>query len=681
MFDIKLIDIEKPPIPTPASWHNQPGTEAGYGAFQQYVRDNQNQAQASVAAAIKENTADDTEDPAEENAVADLLATRFQDFVALLESYLDDRGGNKNQAEELQGGNGYVVDGGAGDDEIIGGNNANIAGGDGDDDITAGNNANISGDNGDDTISVQNNGAVWGGNGNDTINGYNDLLADGGNGDDIINGYDNLIANGGNGDDTIGGYDNARLNGDNGNDALSGYDNAQLFGGNGNDTLSGYNDSLLKGGRGDDVLSAYRNSRLYGGDGDDVLRGYDGTYANGGRGDDVISGYDNSHLNGGAGNDTIDAYDNAVIDAGSGDDTIDTYDNALINAGAGDDVVHSYAGATVVAGSGDDVVKGGPNSRFYGGAGNDRLSGSLYSALHGGDGDDWISVGTDSMVAGGAGNDRVFATNNAIAAGGTGDDYIHIGENATILYAKGDGHDTIDAKRKSFDEMADLSSGRILFGPDIKAEDLDIVRRGPHLVINVSADDSMTIRNIDAVGSPSLHFTDGSTLNADEIAQLTRVDDSALSEGLKTAGNEIRTGTDGDDSLHAGNRVSVRGGAGNDTVSVGDGSTVYFGRGDGDDTIQGSHVLTRIATQKMDAVNTLENSRVLFDADITPADVTVRRDGEDLVISLNDGSGSLRVPPDMLGQVRAPALEFADGTRFSPQVVNTLADARTNVTA
>lgn len=462
---------------------------------------------------------------------------------------------------------------------------------------------------------------------------------------------------------------------------LEGQDGYRVDGGGGDDTIKAYNDAVINGGDGDDSVTAYNNALVYGGDGNDGVSVGSNSVVWGGNGDDTLFGQDQFLVDGGTGDDVIYAQNNAVVTARSGDDDIRVTDTGVVYAGMGNDTVRSSAGGIVDGGAGDDTIKGDSNSRFFGGAGDDRLHAAQYSALYGGDGDDTLLADKGSLLNGGAGNDRLQANGDAIVAGGTGDDYIRAGANATILFAKGDGRDVIDAMPKAALESHGFTTGRVLFGPDIKAEDLDMVRRGPHLVINVTDSDALVIRNVDDVTLPSLQFEDGSLLSADDIGRLTRTDDSPLSETLLTAGNEVRTGSDGDDEIHALNRVSVRGGAGDDSIVVGRDSTVHFGRGDGNDTLQGLQAFNMSADGQFSIDDHLSSARIRFDADITPNDVTVRRDGDGLLIALNDGSGSLRIPPNIIGGQSTPTLAFADGTQWTAGDVFARADAVTDMSA
>ena len=316
----------------------------------------------------------------------------------------------------------------------------------------------------------------FGTDGNDTIHGYDNLIAAGGAGNDTITGYRNLYALGGDGDDHISGYDNVQAAGNNGNDHIEGYDNLRASGGNGNDRISGY----------------------------------DNMRAEGGNGDDIIDGYDNAIIGGGAGNDRIDTYDNAVIDAGSGDDRVSVYSNATITLGDGD----------------DDAYATGKNNRVDGGEGNDRIRAGINAVVNGGTGNDYITADHNSLIDGGDGDDKIMAAENALVNGGAGDDYIRVGRDSTVLYNKGDGLDALDSS-------VALSASTVQFGPDISVADLNIEKRGDHLVINIGdTGDGIVIRNAIPGNIPTLSFNDGSTMSGGDIAAAAHINDAPVSGRL-----------------------------------------------------------------------------------------------------------------------------------------------------
>jgi len=469
------------------------------------------------------------------------------------------------------------------------------------------------------------------------------------------------------------------------------------------DAINTYNNATVAGRDGDDDISSYNHGVVWGGDGDDDISAYNNTHASGGRGDDRIKAYDNARILGGRGDDLISAYDNAQIASGAGNDRVEIYDNGVVDAGAGHDAVTAYSNATITLGSGNDYAyAGGTNSRINGGLGDDMITGGNNAQLFGGEGDDHIGSRNNALIDAGSGDDRIFTGNNSVVIGGAGDDYARIGDNTSVLFNKGDGWDVIAAMPKSSIGSGTISNSRMLLGPDIAVADLDIVRRGPHLVIGVQGtNDAIVIRNVDTTKIPSLVFSDGTTLSDTDIAAMTRVDDSPLEERLKTAGNKKMLGSSGDDHLSNLADAEVWAGAGTDAISVASDSTVHFGRGDGNDVLRGAlswhgaDIAKQVVpgqtngpytTMKADHTNahgTLDTSRVLFNDDISPDDVTVTFEGNNLIISINGTADTLTIPD--MGRIAdpshirpkqtAPNLEFADGTRWSSADVLAKADA------
>ena len=438
----------------------------------------------------------------------------------------------------------------------------------------------------------------------------------------------------------------------------------------------------------DNHARAYNNASVVGSKGNDHIEAYDNSMIMSGRGDDYVHAYNNAQIATGQGNDEIRVYDNAIIDAGGGHDSVIAYNNATINLGAG----HDYAYA------------GGDNNIIDGGAGDDIITGGNNAILFGGEGNDHIGSRNNALIDGGTGDDHIFTLNNSIVQGGTGNDYIRMGDNTNILFNKGDGWDVIEAQPESSLSSGQLTQNTIQFGPDISLADLDFVRRGPHLVINIkNTDDALVIRNVDKNKTPEIALNDSAPLTDTDIAAMTRIDDSPLEERLKTAGNKKLVGTDGDDNLSNLMHAEVWAGAGNDHITVASESTVHFGRGNGQDSLRGAlswhldDISKAVNINEIDltaprekagfspykASGTLDTSRVLFDEDITPDDVSLSFDGNNLIIKIKGTEDTLTIPD--MGRVEdnshirpnqfTPNLEFADGTYWVSSEVAEKADA------
>ncbi|MBX8489549.1 calcium-binding protein [Pseudomonas cichorii] len=527
-----------------------------------------------------------------------------------------------------------------------------------------------------------------------TLTGFaSDDLIDGGAGDDTLSGAagnDNLA--GGDGADT--------LNGDEGNDLLQGGSgNDILYGGSGNDILDGgAGNDRLDGGAGDDTYLFCKGS------GQDTIY-----YANESRADKVDQvklvdlnaadvsvardGYDLViRINGTT--DTLRVVYHFMSDATAGYQ-IDRiafadgsfWDQTAIKAQVlqGTEADETLAGTSsddiINASAGDDVVNGGSgNDTLSGGSGADTLNGDDGNdVLNGGDGKDTLYGGNGSdQLDGGAGNDMLD--------GGNGDD--------TYLFGKGSGQDSI---YYAYENRADkLDTVKLT---DLNAVDVSVRREGNDLLIRVlGTTDSLRVvshfTNDATYGYQidQIRFADGSIWNqaaiksavlqgtdADETLAGTASDDNidagagddtvsggsgndtlSGNKGADTlngdAGNDLLLGGQGNDILYggAGNDV-LDGGAGNDRLDGGDGDDTYlFAKGAGQDTIYYAY---ENRAGKLDTVKLV---------DLNAADVSVRRDGNDLLIRVLGSTDSLRVVYHFMSDAtygyQIDRIQFADGS-------------------
>ena len=327
---------------------------------------------------------------------------------------------------------------------------------------------------------------------------------------------------------------NAAIDGGGGNNRIIAYDNAGIRSGSGNDVISAYGNAMIDAGDGDNAVDTYNNASIRAGNGNDNIRAYDNARIAAGGGDDVISVYDNATIWADGGNNRIDAYDNASIQTGDGDDEISVYGNARIETGAGNDQVHAYANASVMLGDGDDRAAAGDNSRLDGGTGNDWLSAGKNAQILGGEGDDQLFGRENALLDGGAGDDQLYAFQNALVQGGSGDDYIDVGANSSILFARGDGNDTLASARDRqwsgnatllsnntfMDSLGGLETSTVQFADDIAQEDVKVVLSGDDLVISIAdTSDSITVPGGAKDASiPGLAFADGAVWSPEEVA-------------------------------------------------------------------------------------------------------------------------------------------------------------------
>jgi Ca2+-binding RTX toxin-like protein len=196
--------------------------------------------------------------------------------------------------------------------------------------------------------------------------------------------------------------------------------------------------------------------------------------------------------------------------------------------------------------------------------------------------------------------------------GGEGDDTINgsFGHDEYV-YSRGDGNDTIFAENN-----IEIYRDKIRF-TDINAADVTLARSGNDVIINIAetapgAGDGGSISLTGAlkdrlVNIGEVIFADGMVWSAGEIA-------SGLHQA--TNGNDTILGFDVGET--------IRGGQGNDVIDGRRGSdTIVYARGDGNDSITDSDTV-------YGSTDTL-----LFE-DIASTEVTIVRDGDDLVIIINE---------------------------------------------
>ena len=385
--------------------------------------------------------------------------------------------------------------------------------------------------------------------------------------------------------------------------------NDTILGGNGADVLlGGDGNDFIDGNQGNDVafMGAGDDRFVWNpGDGSDVIEGQAGTdvmqfdganiaeqfalSANGGRlrftrdianivmdTDDVetvevnaLGGADRITVNDLSGTDVKDVRVNLAATGGAGDAAADTV--AVQGTNAGDNASFALiGGATVVQGltakvhvqgaeagldrlvlnlaGGDDVLNaaglpaGAAALVADGGAGNDQLTGS---------------AAADELL-GGEGNDRLLgAAGNDTLRGGLGDDVL-IG---------GDGDDQM---------FGDDGNDRLIWNP---GDDTDLFEGG-------AGTDTAEVNGGGAAETFSL------TANGDRV-RIDRLDPAPFSVDAGTVENVVINMNGGDDAFSAaGNlaalvRLTVDGGAGNDSLRGGNGADVLLG-GDGNDFIDGN---------------------------------------------------------------------------------------------
>jgi trimeric autotransporter adhesin len=517
-------------------------------------------------------------------------------------------------------------------------------------------------------------------------------------------GADVILGKGGNdsisgvgGDDTIdGGLGNDTLRGDDGNDSLVGAGgDDSLDGGLGNDTVVG--------GDGNDLVSAAGGEDFIdGGAGNDTLRGGDGN-------DWLVGGLGMDSLDGNAGADTFDGRGDGAADRFNGGTGGDVYlfgrgsgaDEVLDDGGAGTvDIVRIDAG---VAPS-DVRVTSSFTLTINGTADSLRL---IYAATADAYRIERIEFADGTVWDEAALRTRFFA--DAMTTGGdwiTGwdaaDDDIDGGAGADTLYGLG-GNDTL---RNGETLYGGTGSDTYVFSAWTNATIYETAQATAHTdaivlpvdvtpaqvkLFNASTDDliltrsgssgNLTVSQFFATPAggqqvEEVRFADGTVWTASQLfaqrVAVTEGDDPSVYgfgwndtiDGLGghdaiwgRGGNDSLSGGTGNDSLYGDSSSSaaagdgndtVDGGAGNDTLYGGGGNDTYrFGRGRGVDTIN-------------EAAGT---DRVLLDAGVLPADISLFRLGTSLVLAVDQGPTQLTVAGHFSSTAnQIESIEFADGT-------------------
>jgi Ca2+-binding RTX toxin-like protein len=377
-----------------------------------------------------------------------------------------------------------------------------------------------------------------------------------------------------------------------------------------------------------------------------------------------------------AGNDVVEGFVLADrFEASAGNDVLrggDSGDTYVFGFGSGQDRIEETVG-NVMYGD-DDVVEFGPEVRpqdvSVGRTGDDLIftlttGDSLrivnqfgyytdyrwndVESFRFADGTTWSEDDLKArLLAGTPGNDTIigFSSPDTIR-GGLGDDALQGGDGGdTYLFDIGDGQDVI---RETVGFVAIGDDDRIRFGPGITLANLNFSRNGNDLTISIAGtSDQIRIEgqfsyytNYVWNDVETLEFADGSTFTDAQIrARLT----------IGSAQAETITGFYSDDVLI--------GGAGDDVLRGGDGADTYrFDLGFGHDRVEESVGFVTIS----------DFDTVEFGPGITPADLVVTRDLNDIVISAFGGSGSIRI----VGQQASTSgftwsdierVRFADGT-------------------
>ena len=450
----------------------------------------------------------------------------------------------------------------------------------------------------------------------------------------------------------------------------------------------------------DNVSGTNYDDTIYGKGGNDTIYGYSGN-------DTLIGGKGNDRLEGSYGDDTY------IWNLGDGFDTIYDYnggntDNDTIKFGEGisfEDLSFERDGNSLIIHVNNDRTQGIKIQDYYSSTyykveklefadgtiietstitvATDRSDALAAQNITGTDNNDTLTGGNfgdtlsgnsgDDVVDGKGGNDTIYGySGNDTLIGGKGNDRLEgsYGDD-TYIWNLGDGFDTI------YDyNGGNTDNDTIKFGEGISFEDLSFERDGNSLIIYVNNDKTQGIKIQDYYSSYSqvekLKFANGTIVETSTIAVTTDRSDALAAQDITgtdnndtlTGGNfgDTLTGNDGDDVID--------GGAGNDTLKGNSGNDTLIG-GKGNDRLEGSYGDDTYIWNLGDGFDTIydynggntDNDTIKFGEGISFEDLLFERDGNDLVIYVNnDKTQGITIQNYYSGYSQVEKLEFADGT-------------------
>ncbi len=468
------------------------------------------------------------------------------------------------------------------------------------------------------------------------------------------------------------------------------------------------------------LIGSFRGERIEGGAGNDDIFGREG--------DDIIDGGDGAdRIDGGAGFDTVEftgsnigvRADIAARIGQGGHAQGDVYINieALTGSEFADELGGDDQDNVLKGMGGSDLLIGrGGDDRLEGGDGDDRLiGGEGADTLDGGEGRDTadystsgagvlVSLATGLAMGGDAEGDILISIENLVGSdfddhltgddvdniliGGRGDDVL-IGEagNDTLIGGRGadtliggEGIDRADYSQSAegvIVNMLDSSAG----GGDAEGDTFHSIE----IIVGSFHDDTIIGDDGDNIimGGCGADFIDGGA--GFDTADYSQADEAVIvdlglgqglsgeAEGDTLVNIERLVGSAYSDILRggAGDDVFV-GGFGNDTLEGRAGSDTYhFGYDSGEDLV-------------VEAGNEGDVDRIVMAENVRPADVSIIREGDDLLIELERDDGllidTLRVRDHFLSaQAGIEEIVFANGTAWNRDQIDALVrDGRFN---
>ncbi len=568
-------------------------------------------------------------------------------------------GGNKVKLNALAGddfidntGSNVTIDAGKGNDFVgnWSGTNNLIKLGAGND-IFQGNSGNYTVDGGTGNDYFNNSGTkvtILGGKGSDDIRNHGaSVRVDGGFGNDKIFNYSGgskvTISGGGNNDEIYNVSDSVTIDGGKGNDSISQYGaKVSILGGHGNDTIANYGNNVTINGGGDSdrIINYGYNVTIHGGKGNDSINNVGGGMVyvyKSGDGKDKISGFG--------------ILDTLVID-GSNYTTVKSGSNVLVTVGKNKitlegaaslaklnitkstkglkpvNVIRNETSNTVVSGKSTPnwIYNNGSNVTINGGKGTNDIyssSGSNVVLKGGGSYNRIRGYGNNMSILGGSLADNITASGlNVTVNAGKGNDSIYAAGFVNIIYANGDGNDTVklsDALVPS-DVTFNVKSGTV--GNPVTNKNGDItlkVGKGSFTFQNVGGN---TFRVVNSKGSIVALNRGRQILENTDDKKTIKQTSGSWYVGNSGSSVKISLSSGADAVENYGSKVTISGGKGNDSIRN-SGSNVRFqySAGDGNDSIVG-----------FNATSTLQ---------IAGSTYSTKKSGSNIVVTVGKGKVTL----------------------------------------
>jgi Ca2+-binding RTX toxin-like protein len=374
-----------------------------------------------------------------------------------------------------------------------------------------------------------------------------------------------------------------------------------------------------------DILSRLDDHIIIGGSENGALAGSSGA-------DLLVAGSGNETLSGGGGNDTY------SVSNGIGQETIvERYDDAATDrielTGLNrTDVEFFRDGYDLII----EVTATGGTTRVVG---QFNYSGSGVEEIVFADATVWdkATIAANAATRGTNSGETVVGTpGDDVLQPGPGDDIIQAGAGSdTIIYALGDGNDTINDGANSAEQVD------VLRFVDLNAGDVVFSRQGADLAIEVTSSGEV-IKVVNQFNSPTdfwgieeVHFADGTVWGQSQISAAAWIRGTGGAETLSgTSDADVIDGRGGDDSL--------RGGNGGDTYVYAAGSgndIIYENSGD-----NGTDIVKLVG--------------------LTSSDVELSRSGSDLLIRIVASGETLKVDSQFNGSNGIEQLIFADNVAW-----------------